>query len=254
MDGLVVGKVALVTGAGSGIGRASALAFAREGARVLVVDVDAATGTETVERVTAAGGEARFHRADVTREDEVAAMVDAAVAHFGRLDCAHNNAGIAQLGTPLHEVAAADWDRMIAVDLTSVFLCLKHEVRHMLGRPGGGAIVNTSSGAGVIGFPGLGAYVAAKHGVLGLTKTAALEYVAAGIRVNAICPGVTDTPMLRGIVAGDAAVEDAMKATLPAGEFGRPDQLAEAVVWLCCDRASWVAGESMLVDGASVCR
>jgi NAD(P)-dependent dehydrogenase (short-subunit alcohol dehydrogenase family) len=190
----------------------------------------------------------------VTSEDEVAAMVGAATDRFGRLDCAHNNAGITRAPTPLHGLTLLEWDRMISIDLTSVFLCLKHEIAYMLSRGEGGAIVNTASGAGIIGFPGLGDYVAAKHGVVGLTKTAALECIAAGIRVNAICPGVTDTPMLRGFIGDDPALEAAMRATLPAGTFGRPSQLAEAAVWLCSDRASWVSGESMLVDGASVCR
>lgn len=253
MSGMVEGKVALVTGAGSGIGRAAALVFAREGASVLVADRDADGGKETVELVGAAGGTADFHQVDVTDDAQVRDMVAAAVARFGGLDCAHNNAGITQAPTPLHEITDDAWNTMLAVDLTSVFLCLRHEARYML-EHGGGAIVNTSSGAGIIGYPGLAPYVSAKHGVLGLTKTAALEYAKSGIRVNAICPGSTDTPMMRGFINGDPAIEAAMKATVPTGELGRPEQLAEAVVWMCSDRASWVSGESMLVDGASVCR
>jgi NAD(P)-dependent dehydrogenase (short-subunit alcohol dehydrogenase family) len=253
MTGLVEGKVALVTGAGSGIGRATALAFAREGASVLIADRDADGGKETVELVGAQGGTADFHQVDVTDDAQVRDMVAATVARFGRLDCAHNNAGITQAPTALQDVTLEAWNTMIAINLTSVFLCLRHEVRHMLDH-GGGAIVNTSSGAGIVGYPGLGPYVAAKHGVLGLTKTAALEYAQSGIRVNAICPGSTDTPMMRGFINGDPVIEAAMKATVPMGELGRPEQLAEAVVWLCSDRASWVSGESMLVDGASVCR
>jgi NAD(P)-dependent dehydrogenase (short-subunit alcohol dehydrogenase family) len=252
--GLVDGKVVVVTGAASGIGRASALAFADEGAQVLAVDVDLAGAEETVECISERGGEAGGYRADVTCEADVAAMVRAAVDRFGRLDCAHNNAGITRAPTPLHELPVEEWERMLSIDLTSVFLCLKHEITHMLARGDGGAIVNTASGAGVIGFPGLVDYVAAKHGVIGITKTAALEYVTAGIRVNAICPGVTDTPMLRRFIGGDPDLEAAMRATLPTRTFGRPAQLAEAAVWLCSDRASWVSGESMLVDGASVCR
>jgi len=253
MTGLVEGKVALVTGAGSGIGRATALTFAREGASVLVADRDADGGKETVELVGAEGGTADFHQVDVTDDAQVRDMVAATVARFGRLDCAHNNAGITQAGTPLEDVTLEAWNTMIAINLTSVFLCMRHEARYML-EHGGGAIVNTSSGAGIIGYPGLGPYVAAKHGVLGLTKTAALEYAQSGIRVNAICPGSTDTPMMRSFINGDPAIEEIMKGTVGMGELGRPEQLAEAVVWLCSDRASWVSGESMLVDGASVCR
>ena len=220
---------------------------------MLVADRDADGGKETVELVGAAGGTADFHQVDVTDDAQVRDMVAAAVARFGGLDCAHNNAGITQAPTPLHEITDDAWNTMIAVDLTSVFLCLRHEARYML-EHGGGAIVNTSSGAGIIGYPGLAPYVSAKHGVLGLTKTAALEYAKSGIRVNAICPGSTDTPMMQGFINGDPAIEAAMKATVPTGELGRPEQLAEAVVWMCSDRASWVSGESMLVDGASVCR
>ena len=253
MSDLVEGKVALVTGGGSGIGRATAQVFAREGASVFVADRDADGGKETVELIGANGGTADFHQVDVTDDAQVRDMVSAVIARFGRLDCAHNNAGITQPMTPLHEVTLDAWREMIAINLTSVFLCMRHEVPHML-EQGAGAIVNTSSGAGIIGYPGLAPYVSAKHGVLGLTKTAALEYATAGIRVNAVCPGSTDTPMMRGFIAGDPAIEEAMKATVPMGELGRPEQLAEAVVWLCSDRASWVSGESMLVDGASVCR
>ena len=253
MSGIVEGKVALVTGAGSGIGRATALVFAREGATVMVADRDADGAKETVELVGAAGGTADCHQVDVTDDAQVRDMVAATVARFGTLDCAHNNAGITQAPTPLHEITVEAWNTMIAVDLTSVFLCLRHEARYML-EHGGGAIVNTSSGAGIIGYPGLAPYVSAKHGVLGLTKTAALEYAKSGIRVNALCPGSTDTPMMQGFINGDPVIEAAMKATVPMGELGRPEQLAEAVVWMCSDRASWVSGESMLVDGASVCR
>jgi NAD(P)-dependent dehydrogenase (short-subunit alcohol dehydrogenase family) len=252
--GLVDGKVVLITGAASGIGRASSLAFAMEGADVLVVDINLVGAEATVADICERGGHAHAYRADVTREDDVVAMVRAATDRFGRLDCAHNNAGITRAPTPLHELPLREWDRMISIDLTSVFLCLKHEIAYLRSRGEGGAIVNTASGAGIIGFPGLGDYVAAKHGVVGVTKTAALECISAGIRVNAICPGVTDTPMLRGFIGDDPDLEAAMRATLPTGTFGQPVQLAEAAVWLCSDRASWVSGESMLVDGASVCR
>ncbi len=260
--GLAEGKVALVTGAGSGIGRATAELFAAEGAAgVVVVDLNETGGKETVANIEAAGGRAVFLRADVTSEPEVAAMVKHAVDTYGRLDCAHNNAGTSGVGGAFIGFSLEEWNRVIAVNLTSVFLCMKHELAQMTTQePLGGAhgargvIVNTSSGAGVIGFPTLPHYVASKHGVLGLTKTAALEYAASGIRVNAILPGSTDTPMMRGYIGDNPAIEAAMKATVPTGEMGRPEQLAEAVVWLCSDRASWVNGESMLVDGGTVSR
>jgi NAD(P)-dependent dehydrogenase (short-subunit alcohol dehydrogenase family) len=250
---MVEGKVALVTGGGSGIGRATAQAFAREGASVMVADRNLDGAKETAELVGAAGGTADAVAVDVTDDGQARDMVAATLARFGRLDCAHNNAGISHPPAALHELQLDRWNEMIAINLTSLFLCMRHEVPPML-EQGSGAIVNTSSGAGIVGYPGLASYVAAKHGVLGLTKTAALEYAGAGIRVNAICPGSTDTPMMRAFIGDDEVMEAAMKATVPTGELGRPEQLAEAVVWLCSDRASWVSGESMLVDGASVCR
>jgi NAD(P)-dependent dehydrogenase (short-subunit alcohol dehydrogenase family) len=189
----------------------------------------------------------------VTDEADVERMVAFAVEVFGRLDCAHNNAGLSGVASALVDFPLEEWNRVLAINLTGVFLCMKHELRQMVSQ-GGGAIVNTSSGAGVIGFPGLPHYVASKHAVLGLTKTAALEYARRGIRVNAVCPGSTDTPMMRGFIGGDPEVERQMKATSPTGELARPDQIAEAVVWLCSDAASFVNGESMLVDGGAVCR
>lgn len=246
-------EVALVTGAAGGIGRATAVLFAAEGARVAVVDVDSAGVDTTVGLIESAGGEALPVVADVTDEDQVAAAVQAAVDAFGRLDCAHNNAGTSGRPVPFTELTLEDWNRVVSLNLTGVFLCLKHELA-VMAPAGRGAIVNTSSGAGVIGFPGLPHYVASKHGVLGLTKTAAQEYVRSGIRVNAICPGTTDTPMMQAFIGGDAAMEKMMRRTVPTGEMGRPEQVAEAVVWLCSDRASFVNGESMLVDGGTVCR
>ena len=246
-------EVALVTGAAGGIGRATAVLVAAEGARVAVVDVDRAGVDATVALIESAGGEAVPVVADVTDEDQVAAAVKAAVDAFGRLDCAHNNAGTSGRPVPFTDLTLEDWNRVVSLNLTGVFLCLKHELA-VMAAAGRGAIVNTSSGAGVIGFPGLPHYVASKHGVLGLTKTAAQEYVRSGIRVNAICPGTTDTPMMQAFIGGDAAMEKMMRRTVPTGEMGRPEQVAEAVVWLCSDRASFVNGESMLVDGGTVCR
>jgi NAD(P)-dependent dehydrogenase (short-subunit alcohol dehydrogenase family) len=253
VTGLLPDRVVLVTGAGSGIGRATALAFAREGARVLVADVDAEGGEATCQAIAGAGGEARFLRTDVTREAEVAACVRTAVDAFGRLDCAVNNAGITGSGGAIPDVDLEIWNRVLAVNLTGVFLSLKHEIPVMR-EQGGGAIVNVASGAGLIGVPGLPHYCASKHGVLGLTKTAALENARTGVRVNAVCPGSTDTPLLRGAMAADPRLEKIVLSTIPTGRLGRPEEIAEAAVWLCSDRASWVTGESMLVDGGSIAR
>jgi NAD(P)-dependent dehydrogenase (short-subunit alcohol dehydrogenase family) len=245
------GKAALVTGGGSGLGRASAIALARAGATVTVADVDEQGGKETAALVLAeTGGDADFVRADVTQADEVAAMVDKAVARWGRLDCALNNAGTTGASAPTADYALDDWNRAIALNLTGVFLCLKYELPAMLER--GGAIVNMASGAGLVGFPGLPAYVASKHGVVGLTRAAALEYASQGVRVNAICPGSTRTPMLEGFMGGDEQVERMMTRAVPLGRLGRPEEIADAVVWLCSDAASFVVGHALAVDGGSV--
>lgn len=247
------GKVAFVTGAGGGIGRAAAALFAARGAAVAVVDIKAELCAETVALITKAGGRAIAIAADVTSEEAVAAAVKKCVTDLGGLHCAFNNAGVNSPQFAFHEMAKAEWDRMIAINLTSVFLCMKHEIAHML-NAGGGSIVNTASGAGIVPAAGLPHYTAAKHGVLGLVKVAAQEYARRGIRVNAICPGVTDTPMMQAYIKGNAQLEAAMNATLPIGRMGRPDEMAQAAVWLCSDAASFVSGESMMVDGASVCR
>lgn len=247
------GEVALVTGAGGGIGAATAVLFAAEGARVVVVDIDAAGAEATAARIEAAGGEAVARAADVTDESQVAAAVADAVDRWGRLDCAHNNAGTSGQPSAFTDLSLDDWNRVVALNLTGVFLCMKHELR-VMAPAGRGAIVNTSSGAGIIGFPSLPHYVASKHGVLGLTKTAAQEYVRQGVRVNAICPGTTDTPMMQAFIGGDPGIEKMMRRSVPTGEMGRPEQIAEAVVWLCSERASFVNGESMLVDGGTLCR
>ena len=249
MSGLFEGKVALVTGAGGGIGRATALAFAREGARVVVSDVQGAGGEETARLVADAGSGAVHVACDVTRTAEVEALVAAAVDAFGRLDCAHNNAGVEGAYARTADCDEEDFDRTCAVNLKGVYLCLKAELARMLGTGEGGAIVNTASVAGVEGAKNLPAYVASKHGVMGLTRTAALEYATRGIRVNAVCPGPIRTRMLEAIMEENPRMEPAMIAAVPMRRLGTPEEIAEAVVWLCSDRASYVTGQGLVVDG-----
>ena len=250
MVGMLDGKSALVTGGGGGIGRATALAFAREGARVAVADLIAEAARETVALVNAAGGQAISLSGDMSKDGDVRTMIEAAVATYGRLDCAFNNAGIAGWQVDAAGKKTAEWseeafDRMIAVNLKGVWLCLRHELPQMQAQ-GGGAIVNTGSIAGLVGLPTSSAYVAAKHGVIGLTKTAALEYAESNIRVNAVCPGYIKTPMtepsmrLRG---------EAILAQTPLKRMGSPEEIAEMVVWLCSERASYVSGAAYNVDG-----
>jgi len=251
MPGSLDGKVALVTGAASGIGRASALAFAREGAKVVVADVAIEGGEETVRMIEAAGGDGLFVKADVSQAEEVERLVAKVTEAYGRLDCAHNNAGILGGLAPIATCTEENWDRVIATNLKSVWLCLKYEIPVML-EQGGGAIVNTSSAAGLIAFPALAAYVASKHGVAGLTKAAALEYARKSIRVNAVCPGFIDTPLVTGVGGGNAARNAETSPLVPIGRVGKPEEVAEAVVWLCSDAASYVTGHTMAVDGAMV--
>ncbi|HVM41505.1 MAG TPA: glucose 1-dehydrogenase [Acidimicrobiia bacterium] len=245
------GKVALVTGAGSGIGRASARAFARGGARVVVSDVDETGGKETVALIEGDGGEAAFVAADVTDPDAVERLVATAVDTLGGLHLAHNNAGISGPLAFTADLAPADARRILEVNAFGVFACLHHELRHMTAY-GAGAIVNTSSGAGVGGVPGFPAYAASKHAVIGLTKSAAAEYGGAGVRVNAVCPGPIDTPMLAGITKGNEAFDRLMVRSVPMGRKGTPEEVAELVVWLCSDQASYVNGAVVAVDGGAV--
>ena len=247
----VDGAVVLVTGGAGGIGASAARLFARDGAEVVVI-ADVKDASETVDAVRAAGAKAEWVNADLAEEDTVQAVVDKVVVDHGRLDTAFNNAGITGFMTTFHELEKDVWDRMLAVNLTSVFLCMKHELAHMVERGGGGAIVNTSSGAGVYGFPGLPHYVAAKHGVLGLTRTAATEYAVHGIRVNAVLPGPTETPMLLDFIGDDPNLRKLMASSVPAGDLLQPDDIAEAVVWLCSDKARQVSGQAYLVDGGSI--
>jgi NAD(P)-dependent dehydrogenase (short-subunit alcohol dehydrogenase family) len=248
----LAGRVALVTGGGSGLGRASAIAFATAGAKVVVADVDEVGGEETAAEVfEQTGGEASFVRADVSRAEDVEAMVATTVERYGRVDCALNNAGTTGTGASTADYPLDDWERTLAINLTGVFLCLKYEIPQMIGQ-GGGSIVNMASGAGLVGFAGLPAYVASKHGVVGLTRAAALDHIKDGVRINAVCPGSVRTPMLEAFMGGDERVERMMAKAAPIGRLGTPDEIAAAVVWLCSDAASFVVGHAFPVDGGAV--
>jgi NAD(P)-dependent dehydrogenase (short-subunit alcohol dehydrogenase family) len=241
-------KVGLVTGGTSGIGRDTAVFFAKAGAKVVVAGRRELEGRETVKMVRGAGGDGLFVQADVSKAAEVEALVQATVAKFGRLDFAFNNAGIEGQWLPIVEQSEEDWDRTIDINLKGVWLCLKYEIRQMLKQGGGGAIVNMASAAGMIGLAGAATYCASKHGVIGLTKSAALETARSGIRVNVVCPAVVETPM------ADRAYDDPemhkfVLGLHPIGRFGKPEEIAEAVIWMCSDRASFMTGQSLVLDG-----
>lgn len=253
MAGRLQDKVALVTGAASGIGRATALTFAREGAKLIIADMNEDGGEQTAHIITENGGEATFVQVDVTSASQIEAMISKTVETYGRLDCSFNNAGTE--GTTMVSTVdykEEDWNRVLSINLTGVWLCMKYEITQML-KQGGGAIVNTASVAGLVGSRGAGsAYAASKHGVVGLTKTAALEYAKQGIRVNCVCPGVIRTPMMERMLTRTPELEQQYMAAEPIGRLGMPEEVAESVVWLCSDAASFVTGHTMTVDGGMV--
>ena len=248
ITGKIEGKVALVTGGGSGLGQATALAFAKHGAKVVVADINVEGGNETIRLIKEAGGDAIFVKCDVSKAIEVETMVNKAVETYGRLDYAFNNAGIAGPFSPLADYPEEMWNHVLNINLTGVWLCMKYEICQML-KQGNGSIVNTSSVAGLVGGPRASAYAAAKHGVIGLTKTAAIEYAKAGIRVNAVCPGAIRTPLLESVFAKYPEHEKLCMEVQPLSRIAEPSEVAEAVVWLCSEAASFITGHAMPVDG-----
>ena len=248
MNHSFAGKVALVTGAGSGIGLATAKAFGDAGASVVLADRREDAVRAAAEGLSASGGKALAVRCDVTDDTQVASMIDRTVSAFGRLDVAFNNAGVIQRRVDTAEISGEEWDRVMAINLRGVWSCVKYELPQML-RNGGGAIVNCSSIGGVIGVPGLAAYHAAKHGVIGLTKTAALEYATRKIRINAVCPGTINTPMAESLTGGDPKILAEFLKDEPIGRIAEPEEVAAAVLWLCSPGASYVVGHALFVDG-----
>jgi NAD(P)-dependent dehydrogenase (short-subunit alcohol dehydrogenase family) len=241
-------KVAFVTGASSGIGRATALAFARAGAAVTCADIDEAGSAETARLIVDAGGNALPQTCDVTQDGDVEAAVKATISEFGRLDAAFNNAGIEQPVAPLTDLSLAEFDRLIAVNLRAVFLCMRSQIPAMLAGDGG-TIVNTSSGAGVVGIAGQSGYCATKYGVVGMSKAAALDYASRGVRINVVCPGIIQTPMMDRFTGGTAEGRDRVIAQEPIGRMGQPNEIADAVLWLSSEASSFVVGHALVVDG-----
>lgn len=246
--GTYAGKVAFVTGAGSGIGRATAIAFAKAGASVTAVDISEKGLGETAKLIEASGGQVLTIACDVTSSQGIKSALEKTVAQFGRLDCAFNNAGIEQPVSPLKDIEEEVWDRVLAVNLKSVYLCMKYQIEIML-KNGGGAIVNTSSGAGVLAIQGQSAYCASKFGVTAISKCAALEHASQGIRVNALCPGIIDTDMISRFTGDTEQGRARVIAQEPIGRMGRPEEIANTVLWLCSEQAGFVTGHAMVVDG-----
>lgn len=246
MDNIFENKVAVITGGSFGIGRATALAFAKRGAKVVIADW--VEDDETLTLIMASGGTAMFVKCDVSKSQDVKALVEKTIAAYGRLDYAFNNAGIEGTAAKTSDCTEENWDRTIGVNLKGVWLCMKYEIPEML-KTGKAAIVNCASIAGLVGFPNLAAYVATKHGIIGLTKTASLEYAKSGIRVNAVCPGVIKTPMIDRFTGKQKEVEQQFVNMEPIGRLGEPEEVAEAVAWLCSDSASFITGDAIAVDG-----
>lgn len=246
MDKQFLNKTVIVTGGSFGIGRATAIEFAKQGANVAVADI--IEDNETIKSISAFGGSAIFIKCDVSKSADVEEMVKKTVEKFGTLDYAFNNAGIEGISGLTTDCSEENWDHTLAVNLKGVWLCMKYQIPHML-KQKKGAIVNCASVAGLVGFPGIPAYVATKHGVIGLTKTAALEFVKSGIRINAVCPGVIKTPMIDRFTGHNKEVEKQFANQEPIGRLGQPEEVANAVIWLCSDAASFVTGDAMAVDG-----
>ncbi len=248
MEKIFNNKVALVTGGSFGIGRATAIAFAKRGAKVVVVDWLEDKDGDTIKGIKAEGSEALFIKCDVSKASDVKAMIDQTISMFGRIDFAFNNAGIEGIMGQTHECTEENWDKTIGVNLKGIWLCMKHQIAIMQ-KQSKGVIINCASVAGLIGFPGLPAYVASKHAVAGLTKTAALENAKLNIRINAVCPGVIKTPMIDRLTGNEKSIEKNYESMEPVGRMGQPEEVAEVVVWLCSDAASFVTGVIMPVDG-----
>ena len=251
MTSQFTGKVALVTGGSTGMGRAAALAFAREGANIVVADTNIQDGEETARRIKGTGIEALFVPTDVSQATAVETLINTTIATYGRLDYAFNNAGINEEHGPLTDCTEAQWDRIISINLKGIWLCMKYEIPHML-KLGKGSIVNTASVVGLTGGRGFPAYVASKHGIIGLTKATALDYGKDGIRVNAVCPGTIYTPMYERRVGNDPETTARIISEIPLRRLGQPEDIAEAVIWLCSDASSFVTGHALVIDGGDI--